>query len=1400
MARSYTGRKRFRRSFGHIKEKNIISDLISIQKDSYRSFVRESSEHSDTEGETWLESIFKAFFPVVDENGKARLEFCGYQLDEPQYSEKECRQRGGTYSSSLRGKFRLIVWEVDIDTGVKTIKDIKEQDVYLGDIPLMTERGTFIFNGIERVIVSQMHRSPGIFFDHDHGKTHTSGKVLYSARIIPYRGSWIDFEFDHRDAVHVRIDRKRKFPVSVFLMCLDSKETEEYRKTLKPGEHVDSSKITGMSKDEIYNYFYEKVTYSKTKDGYVTPFVKQHWRGANIDFDITDANTKEILIKAGTKITMRILNQIERNGLEKVLLPREALYGKFLAETMLGQDGTVIAESGTKIDEEILNNIEKLGKKNIPTLFVDYTNVGPYIMNSFELCKCKNRNEALLEMYKALVPGEVPSIAGAENMLYGMLFDHEKYDFSAVGRAKFNDRLGLPIEDDCRILRKSDILLVIKTLLELKDGNGEVDDIDNLGNRRIRSVGELIENQCRMGMLKMERSIREKMATTDVDTYVPSDLINAKPLITSIRDFFVSSQLSQFMDQTNPLSEVTHKRRLSALGPGGLSRERAGFEVRDVHPTHYSRLCPIETPEGQNIGLINSLASYARINKFGFIEAPYKKVVNGKITDEIVYMTATEEYKYSVGQADIKMDENGNITEEYAICRYKGEVTKKPRSEISFVDVSPKQVVSVAAALIPFLENDDASRALMGSNMQRQAVPLVKSEAPLVGTGMESIIARDSGTSVIAKHSGIVDHVDAQRIVIRVDDDQETGADVYNLLKFQCSNMNTCINQRPLVKVGEHIDAGDIIADGQSIDCGELALGKNMLVAFMSWNGYSFEDSIILSERVVQNDDLTSIHIEGFEIMARDTKLGNEEITRDIPNVSDDALRNLDESGIVYVGAEVKAGDILVGKVTPKGETAMTPEGKLLRAIFGEKSSDVRDTSFRVPPGVCGTVIDVKVLLRRGVEKDERSIAIERQEIESMAKDMESEKKILEHTYSMHIKERITGKTLMEKAYDIEAGTEITTQILDGLSFYQLRNLVIDDKSIMKEIHTLCTQFDKRVEKVQKHFEQSVAKLRKGDDLPPGVLKLIKVYVANKRKIQPGDKMAGRHGNKGVVSKILPVEDMPYLEDGTPVDIILNPLGLPSRMNVGQILETHLGAAAKGLGNKINKALDEYRAGIIKLDSVRDTILNVYPSKNDKDDVKELNDKELLELADNIKNGVPVATPVFDGAHIDDIEKCLEDADLDKSGQVTLYDGRTGLPFDRKVTVGIIYMLKLHHLVDDKMHARSVGPYSLITQQPLGGKAQFGGQRFGEMEVWALEAYGAAYILQEMLTIKSDDIVGRTKIYGTITCDNANGIEPGLPESFNVLVKELQALGLNVSFEKSDDKPVKSDIIRKGVN
>jgi DNA-directed RNA polymerase subunit beta len=1387
MLRSYTGRKRFRKSFARIEEVAPLPNLIALQKTSYENFLQ-MGVPPEKRKDVGLNEVFKSIFPIKDYAGKSQLEFFKYDFDEPKYDETECRQRGLTFAAPLKVTFRLVVWDLDEDTGARSIRDIKEQDVYMGEIPLMTDRGTFIVNGIERVIVSQMHRSPGVFFDHDRGKTHSSGKYLFAGRIVPYRGSWLDFEFDPKDILFVRVDRRRKLPISTFLMALESAETEQMRAKLKDGDELPSNQISGMSREEILTTFYETVSYTKNKSGWVTPFIPDRWKGLKLAHDLVDAKTGTVIVEAGTKLTPRLTKKIQSEGLESVQLRSEDLLGLHIARDFIDEKtGKIHLESGDEITEEVLEILNRIGVKNFEALFIDYVNVGPYLLQTLQADRNHNRDEALMEIYRALRPGEPPTVEGGEALFKGLFFDSERYDLSAVGRVKMNGRLGLNTPDTVRILRKEDIVSIVKVLLELKDGRGEIDDIDNLGNRRVRSVGELLENQYRVGVVRMERTIRERMSSVDIDSVIPHDLINAKPAAAAIREFFGSSQLSQFMDQTNPLSEITHKRRLSALGPGGLSRDRASFEVRDVHPTHYGRICPIETPEGPNIGLINSLASYARVNQYGFIESPYRKVANGHVTNEIVYLTAMQESRHTIAQASVSLDKSNNIVEDFVTCRRNGEVGIFQKSDVDLVDVSPKQLVSVAASLIPFLENDDASRALMGSNMQRQAVPLIKTEAPLVGTGMEAVVAHDSGAVIIAKRSGIVNQVDGERIVIRVFEEEagteSAGVDIYNLMKFQGSNMNTCINQKPLVKTGDVIQKGDIIADGPATDMGELALGRNALVAFMSWQGYNFEDSIVISERIARDDVFTSVHIEGFEIMSRDTKLGNEEITRDIPNVGEESLRNLDEAGIIYVGAEVNPGDILVGKVTPKGESPTTPEEKLLRAIFGEKASDVRDSSLRVPPGVSGTVVEVRVFSRRGVDKDERSMAIERQEIERLAKDRDDERSILERSFYQRLQEKLLGNKLVRGPKGVDAGKIIDMQLLETINEGQWRQIVVDDEKTNNTVEQMKRHLDESVAKLQAIFENKVDKLRRGDELPPGVLKMVKVFIAVKRKLQPGDKMAGRHGNKGVVSKIVPLEDMPYLEDGTPVDIVLNPLGLPSRMNVGQILETHLGAAAAGLGRKVQEALDQYRLENKKVDHVRKALNDVYENKRDLDDMKQLDDTQLLELASNLTKGVPMATHVFDGARKEDVESQLAKAGIESSGQVTLYDGRTGESFERKATVGYIYMLKLHHLVDDKIHARSIGPYSLVTQQPLGGKAQFGGQRFGEMEVWALEAYGAAYTLQEMLTVKSDDVSGRMKVYEAIVRGD-DVMEAGIPESFNVLVKELRSLGLNVSFEQ----------------
>ena len=1388
MAKSFTGRKRVRIDFGRIPSAVPMPNLIEMQKTSYDAFLQ-MDVPSDSRTASGLEEVFRSVFPIKDFSDRGTLEYVKYEFEEPKYDVEECQQRGLTFAAPLKVTLRLLVWDIDEDTGARSIRDIKEQDVYMGDMPLMTNNGTFIVNGTERVIVSQMHRSPGVFFDHDKGKTHSSGKYLFAARIIPYRGSWLDFEFDAKDLVYVRIDRRRKLPVTTLLMALDNAETAKMRAEAKEAsEHVNPEQCIGMSAEEILSYFYETETYAATPKGWKTAFDAARARGAKLASNLVDAKTGKVVLKAGDKVTPRTARKLADDGLKDVLVSDEELIGRYIAVDLINEEtGEVIVEAGDELTEENIAAITEAKTPAITTLLIDHVNVGPYIRNTLAVDKNTCRAEALTDIYRVMRPGEPPTPDTAELLFQGLFFDSERYDLSPVGRVKMNARLNQETEDQLRTLRKEDILAVVKVLVDLKDGRGEIDDIDHLGNRRVRSVGELMENQYRVGLLRMERAIRERMSSVDIDSVMPHDLINAKPAAAAVREFFGSSQLSQFMDQTNPLSEITHKRRLSALGPGGLTRERAGFEVRDVHPTHYGRICPIETPEGPNIGLINSLATYARVNKYGFIESPYRKVTDSKVTDEVLYLSAMEEGKYTIAQANSALDSNNKFVDDFITCRRGGEFSVARAEDIHFMDVSPKQLVSVAASLIPFLENDDANRALMGSNMQRQAVPLVRTDAPLVGTGMEQVVARDSGVAIAAKRAGIVDQVDATRIVIRATGETDTTSstvDIYNLLKYQRSNQNTCINNRPLVKVGDQVAQGDIIADGPSTNLGELALGRNVLVAFMPWNGYNFEDSILLSERIVSEDVFTSIHIEEFEVMARDTKLGQEEITRDIPNVGEEALRSLDEAGIVYIGAEVQPGDILVGKVTPKGESPMTPEEKLLRAIFGEKASDVRDTSLRLPPGVAGTIVEVRVFSRRGIDKDERAQAIERDEIERLTKDRNDERAILERGYTARLKDLLLGKQVDQGPKGIEPDTKITEQMFKDLTVGQLRQLTIKNEKVMREVEDSNKQFEGSIERLQARFENKVDKLQRGDELPPGVMKMVKVFVAVKRKMQPGDKMAGRHGNKGVVSRIVPIEDMPYLEDGTPVDIVLNPLGVPSRMNVGQILETHLGWAAAGLGRKIQQAIDAYHQSNRTTDITK-TMREIYGEKTFKAELESLTEEELVELASNEVGGVPMATPVFDGAHEDDIVEMLKKAGLDPSGQVTLVDGRTGRTFDRQVTVGYIYMLKLHHLVDDKIHARSIGPYSLVTQQPLGGKAQFGGQRFGEMEVWALEAYGAAYTLQEMLTVKSDDVSGRTKVYEAIVRGD-DTFEAGIPESFNVLVKELRSLGLNVELSSED--------------
>ena len=1361
-----SAKKRIRKIFGDIHEVVQMPNLIEVQRESYEQFLRSNPAIGYISG---LEKTLRSVFPIRDFAGTSELDFVHYELEDPKYDVTECRQRGITYAAPMKVTLRLIVFEVDAETETRSVLDIKEQDVYMGDMPLMTENGTFVVNGTERVIVSQMHRSPGVLFDHDRGKTHSSGKYLFAARVIPYRGSWLDFEFDAKDIVNVRIDRKRKLPVTALLHAL------------------------GLSDEDILNHFYQTVSWSRGVNnnlgaGWCVPFAVEQWRGTKPTFDIVDAKSGEVIFPAGTKISPRAANKAEKDGLTELLIPTEEIFGRYSACDVIDEStGRIYIEAGEEVSPDNLAALDAAGIDRLALLDIDHVSVGPWIRNTLQADKAEDRDHALADIYRVMRPGEPPTRETAEALFAGLFFDADRYDLSAVGRVKLNMRLGLDAEDTITTLRTEDILAVVKELVNLKDGKGDVDDIDNLGNRRVRSVGELLENQYRVGLLRMERAVKERMSSVDVSTVMPNDLINAKPAVAAVREFFGSSQLSQFMDQTNPLSEVTHKRRVSALGPGGLTRERAGFEVRDVHPTHYGRICPIETPEGPNIGLINSLSTFARVNKYGFIETPYRQVVDGKVTKDVVYLSAMEEQKHTVAQASAELNADGSFQEELVSARQNGEFVMSPREHVTLMDVSPKQLVSVAASLIPFLENDDANRALMGSNMQRQAVPLVKADAPFVGTGMEETVARDSGAAIAALRGGIVDQVDATRIVIRASGDIEpgkSGVDIYTLQKFQRSNQNTCINQRPLVKVGEVVDTGTIIADGPSTEFGELALGRNSLVAFMPWNGYNYEDSILISERIVKDDVFTSIHIEEFEVMARDTKLGPEDITRDIPNVGEESLRNLDEAGIVYIGAEVHPGDILVGKITPKGESPMTPEEKLLRAIFGEKASDVRDTSLRLPPGVAGTVVEVRVFNRHGIEVDDRTRAIQNEEIERLAKDREDERGILNRATYNRLRDMLLGQVAAAGPKGVKKGGDITDEVLAEVERHEWWKFAVADDHVQSQLEAVKTQYDETVKLIQEKFEDRKEKLERGDELAPGVLKMVKVFVAVKRKLQPGDKMAGRHGNKGVISRILPCEDMPFLEDGTHVDIVLNPLGVPSRMNVGQIFETHLGWAARGLGQQIAEALDEWRHANPNPEAAApptalvDKLKDVYGDRY-YEEIESRTQDEIFELAENLRAGVPMGTPVFDGAREADVSAMLTKAGLDTSGQSTLYDGRTGEAFDRKVTVGIIYMLKLHHLVDDKIHARSIGPYSLVTQQPLGGKAQFGGQRFGEMEVWALQAYGAAYTLQEMLTVKSDDVVGRTKVYEAIVKGD-DTFEAGIPESFNVLVKEMRSLGLNV--------------------
>ena len=1360
MAYSYTEKKRIRKNFGKLPSAMDIPYLLSIQVDSYRQFTQAATpvEERISQG---LHAAFKSVFPIVSYSGKAVLEYVSYDLGKPTFDVKECQLRGSTYSVSLRVKVRLILYDKESTT--QTIKDIKEQEVYMGEIPLMTESGTFVINGTERVVVSQLHRSPGVFFDHDRGKTHSSGKLLYSARVIPYRGSWLDFEFDPKDMVYVRIDRRRKLPATVLLHAL------------------------GYSSQEILEIFYEnnKFKISKAKEPVISlQLVPARLRGEVLSFPIKDKKGKQI-VEEGRRITSRHIRQMETAKLTDLKVSPDYLVGASLSIDIINKEtGEVLFACNTELTEELVAEFIEQGVTEFQTIYTNDLDCGPFVSHTLRIDASTSKLEAMVEIYRMMRPGEPPTKESAENLFSNLFFSTERYDLSAVGRMKFNRRLGRPETEGAMVLSKEDIVDVLKTLVDIRNGFGSVDDIDHLGNRRIRSVGEMAENQFRVGLVRVERAVKERLSMADSEGLMPQDMINAKPVAAAIKEFFGSSQLSQFMDQNNPLSEVTHKRRVSALGPGGLTRERAGFEVRDVHPTHYGRLCPIETPEGPNIGLINSLATYARTNNYGFLESPYRKVIKNKVTDEIDYLSAIDESDFVIAQASAPLDKKGGFVDSLVIARYKGETTLKPREEVDYMDVAPQQMVSVAAALIPFLEHDDANRALMGSNMQRQAVPTLKTEKPLVGTGMERNVARDSGVCVVAFRGGVIESVDAARIIVRVFDEEtdagDAGVDIYNLTKYTRSNQNTCISQRPLVKEGDTISRGDIPAAGPSIDMGELALGQNMRIAFMPWNGYNFEDSILISERVVKEDRFTTIHIQELTCVARDTKLGSEEITADIPNVGEGALSKLDESGIVYIGAEVGAGDILVGKVTPKGETQLTPEEKLLRAIFGEKASDVKDTSLRVPTSVTGTIIDVQVFTRDGLEKDQRAMDIEKTQLAKVRKDIDDEYRIVEGATFERLQQALLGK-VVAGGPKLKKGQKITVDYLAKLPKDDWFKLRMAKDGLNKQLERAEEQLRERQIDLDERFEDKRRKLTQGDDLAPGVLKIVKVYLAIKRRIQPGDKMAGRHGNKGVISVIMPVEDMPYDEKGDPIDIVLNPLGVPSRMNVGQVLEVHLGAAAKGLGDRIGELIDANK----KVTELRRLLNEVYNKIGEqREDIKGLSDAEIVELADNLRDGVPMATPVFDGAAESEIKDMLELAGLDESGQITLYDGRTGEEFDRQVTVGIMYMLKLNHLVDDKMHARSTGSYSLVTQQPLGGKAQFGGQRFGEMEVWAREAYGAAYTLQEMLTVKSDDVAGRTKMYKNIV-DGDHRMEPGMPESFNVLVKEIRSLAIDMELDVS---------------
>jgi len=1360
MSYSFTEKKRIRKDFGKRKSILDVPYLLETQIRSYKEFLQ-LEVLADDRRERGLHGALKSVFPIVAYSGNAALEYVSYKLGEPVFEVKECKLRGMSYGAPLRVKVRLVIYDKESSAKIKPVKYVKEQEVYMGDLPLMTETGTFIVNGTERVIVSQLHRSPGVFFDHDRGKTHSSGKLLFSARVIPYRGSWLDFEFDPKDAIFTRIDRRRKLPVTILLRAL------------------------GMNNEEILDTFFETSKITLKKSGAKLELVPERLRGETTFFDIR-SKTGKVLVPTGKRITARHVKIIKESGVKALEVPDEYLLGKIVAKTIVDKEsGEILVDANAELTEELLEQLRDAGLKSLDVLYVNDLDHGPYISNTLKIDPTHNELEALVEIYRMMRPGEPPTKDAAQNLFKNLFFAPERYDLSGVGRMKFNRRVGRVEVEGSGVLDRTDILDVLCVLINIRNGKGSVDDIDHLGNRRVRSVGEMAENVFRVGLVRVERAVRERLSVAESEGLSPQELINAKPVAAAVKEFFGSSQLSQFMDQNNPLSEVTHKRRVSALGPGGLTRERAGFEVRDVHPTHYGRVCPIETPEGPNIGLINSLAVYARTNDYGFLETPYRKISGGKVTSDVEYLSAIEEGDFVIAQANAELDKSGKFVDEFIPCRHLGEFTLKEPADISFMDVSPKQIVSVAASLVPFLEHDDANRALMGSNMQRQAVPTLKAEKPLVGTGMERVVATDSGVTAVAKRGGVVDQVDAGRIVVRINEEEvpagDPGVDIYNLTKYQRSNQNTCMNQRPLVQVGDQVSGGDVLADGPSTDLGELALGQNMLVAFMPWNGYNFEDSILISERVVEEDRYTTIHIEELTCVARDTKLGSEEITADIPNVGEHNLNKLDQSGIVYIGAEVNAGDILAGKVTPKGETQLTPEEKLLRAIFGEKASDVKDTSLRVPSGMDGTVIDVQVFTRDGVEKDERAVSIEKEQLRHVRKDLDDQLRIVENAIFQRLENGIVGKIAEKGPAGLKKGSKVTASYLADLDQEEWFKIRMRSDQANELFDQMADQLKEQRKVFDARFEEKKGKITRGDDLAPGVLKMVKVYMAVKRRIQPGDKMAGRHGNKGVISMIVPTEDMPYMKDGTPVDIVLNPLGVPSRMNIGQVLETHLGWAANGLGLRIGEMLEQKA----KVPQLRDFLGKIYNSDREgRVNMKDFSDEEIMTMAKNLKRGVPMATPVFDGANEKEIKHLLKLAQLPISGQTTLFDGRSGDPFERPVTVGYMYMLKLNHLVDDKMHARSTGPYSLVTQQPLGGKAQFGGQRFGEMEVWALEAYGAAYTLQEMLTVKSDDVSGRNQMYKNIV-DGSHQMAAGMPESFNVLVKEIRSLAINIELEET---------------